>query len=186
MTVPLAYVFQIQHFSFFSLTIISYSYLRGFKLVLFSSWNILLLALPVADSLTLSSQLPEQHLRKKFPDQFINNGNFARSSYFPSYYPFSFIHSTHCCLKGLPCFPPAMQQTQVQSLDWEDSLEKGMATHSSTLAWRIPWTEEPGGLHYFSSVQLLSRVRLCDSMVCSMPGLPVHHQLPEFTQTHAH
>jgi len=41
---------------------------------------------------------------------------------------------------------PAMQETQVQSLGWEDLLEKGMATHSSILAWRIPWTEEPGGL----------------------------------------
>ena len=38
-----------------------------------------------------------------------------------------------------------MQETWVQSLDWEDPLEKGMATHSSILAWRIPWTEEPGG-----------------------------------------
>ena len=42
---------------------------------------------------------------------------------------------------------PAMQKTQVQSLGWEDPLEKEMATHSSILAWRIPWTEEPGGLH---------------------------------------
>ena len=41
---------------------------------------------------------------------------------------------------------PAMQETQVQSLGREDTLEKGMATHSSILAWRIPWTEEPGGL----------------------------------------
>ena len=41
---------------------------------------------------------------------------------------------------------PSMQETQVQSLGWEDSLEKEMATHSSILAWRIPWTEEPGGL----------------------------------------
>ena len=40
---------------------------------------------------------------------------------------------------------PAMQETWVQSLGWEDSLEKRMATHSSILAWRIPWTEEPGG-----------------------------------------
>ena len=39
-----------------------------------------------------------------------------------------------------------MQETQVQSLGQEDPLEKEMATHSSTLAWRIPWTEEPGGL----------------------------------------
>ena len=39
---------------------------------------------------------------------------------------------------------PAMQETRLQSLGWEDALEEGMATHSSTLAWRIPWTEEPG------------------------------------------
>ena len=42
--------------------------------------------------------------------------------------------------------PPAMQETWVPSLGWEDLLEKGKATHSSILAWRIPWTEEPGGL----------------------------------------
>ena len=42
--------------------------------------------------------------------------------------------------------PPAMQETQVQSLGQQDPLEKGMATHFSILAWRIPWTEEPGGL----------------------------------------
>ena len=42
--------------------------------------------------------------------------------------------------------PPEMQETWVQSLGWEDSLEDGMETHSSILAWRVPWTEEPGGL----------------------------------------
>ena len=41
---------------------------------------------------------------------------------------------------------PTMQETWVQSLDQEDLLEKEMATHSSILAWKIPWTEEPGGL----------------------------------------
>ena len=41
---------------------------------------------------------------------------------------------------------PAMQETRVWSLGWEDPLEKGMATHSSILAWRIPWTEEAGRL----------------------------------------
>ena len=41
---------------------------------------------------------------------------------------------------------PAMQETQVQSLGQEDPLEKEMATYSGILAWRIPWTEEPGGL----------------------------------------
>ena len=46
---------------------------------------------------------------------------------------------------------PAMQETletQVQSLDWEEPLEEGMATHSSTLAWRTEWTEESGGLQF--------------------------------------
>ena len=46
---------------------------------------------------------------------------------------------------------PAMQETWVQPLDWEDPLEKGMATHSSILAWVIPWTEEPGGLQSMGS-----------------------------------
>ena len=46
---------------------------------------------------------------------------------------------------------PAMLETRVQSLGWEDPLEKEMATHSSVLARRIPWTEEPGGLHSMGS-----------------------------------
>ena len=46
---------------------------------------------------------------------------------------------------------PAMQETQVPSLGGEDPLEKGMATHSSILAWTIPWTEEPGGLQSMRS-----------------------------------
>ena len=50
---------------------------------------------------------------------------------------------------------PAMQEIEVQSLDWEDPLEKGMATHSSILTWISPWTEEPGGLQSMG----LQRVR---------------------------
>ena len=42
---------------------------------------------------------------------------------------------------------PAMRETWVQSLGWEDPLQKEMATHSSTLAWKIPWTEKPGTVH---------------------------------------
>ena len=72
-----------------------------------------------------------------------------------------------------------------------------MTTHFSMPAWKIPWTEEPGRLlsmgsqrlghnWAFSSVQSLSRVWLCNPMDYSTPGLPVHHQLPEFTQTHVH
>ena len=47
--------------------------------------------------------------------------------------------------------PPAMQETRVQSLGQEDPLEKEMATHCSILAWRIPWTEEPGGIQSMGS-----------------------------------
>ena len=98
-------------------------------------------------------------------------------------------------------------------------LEKAMAPHSSTLAWKIPWTEEPGRLqsmgshrvghdwsdsssiqystilkvfwkYGISSVQFSSVAQpcptFCNPMNCSTPGLPVHHQLPEFTQTHVH
>ena len=45
----------------------------------------------------------------------------------------------------------AVCETQVQSLDWDDPLEKRMAAHSSVLAWRLPWTEEPGGLRSMGS-----------------------------------
>ena len=51
-------------------------------------------------------------------------------------------------------YPPAMWETWVQSLGWEDPLEEGMATHSSILAWRIPWTEEPGGLQSTGSQRI--------------------------------
>ena len=47
--------------------------------------------------------------------------------------------------------PPVIQETRVQSLGREDPLEKGMTAHSSILAWRIPWTEEPGGLRSMGS-----------------------------------
>ena len=53
---------------------------------------------------------------------------------------------------------PAMQEICVQSLGWEDPLEKGMATHFSILDWRIPWTEEPGGLE---SVEWQKEAMIC-------------------------
>ena len=49
---------------------------------------------------------------------------------------------------------PAMQETWVQFLGWEDPLEKGMATHSIILAWKIPWTEEPGRLQTMGIVRV--------------------------------
>ena len=55
---------------------------------------------------------------------------------------------------------PTMQGAQVRSLGWEDLLEKGMATHSSSLAWRTPWIEEPGGLKSMGHKELDMTERL--------------------------
>ena len=63
---------------------------------------------------------------------------------FLEFFRASLVTQTDKCL-------PAMQETQVRSLGWEDPLEKGMATHSRILAWGIPWTEEPGGLQSMGS-----------------------------------
>ena len=57
-------------------------------------------------------------------------------------------------------YTPAMQETWVQPLSWKDSLEKRMATHSSALAWRIPWTEEPSGLSPWGCTELDKTERL--------------------------
>ena len=54
-----------------------------------------------------------------------------------------------------------MQETLVQTLGWEDPLEQGMASHSSILAWRIPWTEEPGGLQSMGFAQSWTRMSDC-------------------------
>ena len=89
-----------------------------------------------------------------------------------------------------------MQETQVQCLGGEDSLEKGMATHFRIVDWRIPSTEERltlSSLHICLCVFIIncglvakSCPTLCDSMDCSTPGFPFLHCLPEFTQTHVH
>ena len=106
-----------------------------------------------------------------------------------------------------------MWETWVRSLGWEDSLEKEMATHSSTLALKIPWTEELGAGYYpcvakswarlsdftfmrigtcriFPHFHFSSRAQscptLCDPMDCSTPDVPVHHQLLEPAQTSVH
>ena len=60
--------------------------------------------------------------------------------------------------------PPAMRETWVRSLDWEDTLEKGTATHSSILVWRSPWTEEPGRLQSMGSQRVRHDLRL--SNIC--------------------
>ena len=74
------------------------------------------------------------------------------------------------------------QETQIQSLSWEDPLEEEMATHSSILAWRIPWTEEPGGLQSmglqsWTQLKQLSRQALIRNIALTMsmsvdPGNP--------------
>ena len=68
--------------------------------------------------------------------------------------------------------PPVMRETWVRSLRWEDPLEEGMVTHSSILAWRIPWTEEPGGLQCMVLDKVKVKVTqlcptLCDPMDCT-------------------
>ena len=69
---------------------------------------------------------------------------------------------------------PPMRETRVRSLGWEDPLEKEMATHSSILAWRISWTEEPGGLQLAKSWTRLSDFTF--TFMCSIKtdllGLP--------------
>ena len=57
-------------------------------------------------------------------------------------------------------YPPAMQETWVRSLGQEDPLEEGTVTHSSILAWEIPWTEEPGGLQSMGSQESDTTERL--------------------------
>ena len=68
---------------------------------------------------------------------------------------------------------PAMQETQVQSLGQEDPWKKGTATHSSILAWRIPWTEEPGRLHTVHAVTKSQDTtkRLSTAYAIKKPGL---------------
>ena len=60
--------------------------------------------------------------------------------------------------------PPVVLETWVRSLGWEDPLEKGMATHSSVLAWRVPWTEEPDGLQSIG----LKRVNTPDTHIIGL------------------
>ena len=74
-------------------------------------------------------------------------------------------NSSKMCFYSLVAQPvknkPAVQETRVRSLSWEGPLEKEMATHSSILAWKISWTEEPGGLQYMGVAK--SQARLSDS-----------------------
>ena len=93
------------------------------------------------------------------------------------------IRSTGCCSLLSPMLdfpgaslgaqtaknPPAIQETRVRSLAQEDPLEKGMASHSSIPAWRIPWTEEPGGLW---SMQSQSQAQLSDYHFHFQAGYP--------------
>ena len=68
---------------------------------------------------------------------------------------------------------PTMRETQVRSLGWEDPLEKEMATHSSTLAWKISWTEEPGRLQYMGRKESDTTERLHFTSVIILAYFPV-------------
>jgi len=81
-----------------------------------------------------------------------------------------YLHSADSLASSLSCVwaslelmvnnLPAMQETQLRSLGWKDPLEKGMATHSSILAWRIPWTEEPGSYSPWAHKEMDTTERL--------------------------
>ena len=73
----------------------------------------------------------------------------------------------------------AMQETWVPSLSWEDHLQEGMATHSSILAWRIPWTEDPGMLHTFMGSQSIRHD-------CVTNTLTLRKQAREYLAEHTH
>ena len=79
---------------------------------------------------------------------------------------------------------PTMQETWVRSLGWEDPLEKEMATHSSILAWKIPWTEEPGGLQSMRVAKSRTQLRDFTSLHVRLPcqrtflEVPVVRNLP--------
>ena len=80
---------------------------------------------------------------------------------------------------------PPIQETQVQSLVGENPLQKGMATHSSILAWRIPWTEEPGRLRSTGS-QSRTRLKRRSTHTCVHRGnvvTPMHHLKFDFTDS---
>ena len=84
-----------------------------------------------------------------------------------------------------------MLSTQVQSLGWEDPLEEEVSAHSSILAWKIPWTEEPGGLQFIESEKSWTRLSThtqAYAYACSLPWSlgPVTAYDSVFAHTHAH
>ena len=72
--------------------------------------------------------------------------NYALNMYLNMFFPFGLWYIWASLVAQVVKNPPTMQETQVRTLGWEDPLQEEMATHFSILAWRIPWTEEPGGL----------------------------------------
>ena len=82
--------------------------------------------------------------------------------------------------------PPAMKETRVRSLGQEDPLEKGMATRSSILAWRIPWTEEPGGLRGRKELDTVEQLILSLSQMIYNVGSVSGIQQNDFSYTHTH
>ena len=75
---------------------------------------------------------------------------------------------------------PAMREAWVQSLGQEDPLEKGMAAHSSILTWRIPWTEEPGGLQSVGSQRVDMTEQLTHTHFCYSESIPLYVHNKQF------
>ena len=73
--------------------------------------------------------------------------------------------------------PPAVRETWVRSLGWGDLLEAGMATNSSILAWRIPWTEEPGGLQSMGFQRVRHNWVIKHTHICKLVGVTQHIKL---------
>ena len=97
----------------------------------------------IGDSIQPFHPLLPSSLPSIFPSIRVFSNESVLCIRWPKYWSFSFSNSLVAqTVKRLP----AMGETRVQSLGWEDPLEKEMATHSSTLAWKTPWTEEPGRL----------------------------------------
>ena len=101
----------------------------------------------------------------------------AKHAYKVSHNRHFIVHTAHFYL--FHGFSIHQQETQVQSSGWENPLEKGMATHSSILTWRIPWTEEPGGPRSHKETDmtdLLTLLQLTVSKLLNKQGVCVRRQ----------
>ena len=138
--------------------------------------------------ISLQSKSSERARKKKKDpsSEDLGSGKVAKSGLFPDDVRMRLTVTWALPVAQMVKNPPAMRETWIQSLGWEDPLEEGIATPSSILAWRIHMDRRAWWLQSSSSSVTQFCPTLCDPMNCSTPGLLVHHQLPESTQTHVH